>query len=75
MMEIDSYRSLVAAMAEYAVMDYRRAKARLKTEPDDADAKAMVGEVEEFLESDWFRELMDLSDIYVPRGILEEMDK
>ena len=72
MKAIDSYRSLVAAMAEHAVMDYRRAKARLKTEPDDAAAKAMVGEVEEFLESDWFRELMDLSEIYVPRGILEE---
>ena len=72
MMEIDSYRSLVAAMAEHAVTDYRRAKARLDSEPDDAAAKAMVGEVEEFLESDWFRELLDISEIYVPRGLLEE---
>ena len=72
MREIDSYRSLVAAMAEHAVMDYRRAKTRLEAEPDDVAAKAMVGEVEEFLESDWFRELLDLSDIYVPREILEE---
>ena len=61
MKEIDSYRSLVAAMVEHAVMDYRRAKARMKAEPDDAAAKAMVGEVEEFLESDWFRELLDIS--------------
>ena len=59
-------------MAEHAVMDYRRAKARLEAEPDDAAAKAMVGEVEEFLESDWFRELLDISELYVPRGILEE---
>ena len=72
MKAIDSYRSLVAAMAEHAVDDYRRAKARLEAEPDDAAAKAMVGEVEEFLESDWFRELLDISEIYVPRGILEE---
>ena len=56
-------------------MDYRRAKARLKAEPDDAAAKAMVGEVEEFLESDWFRELLDISEIYVPKGILEETGK
>ena len=75
MMEIDSYRSLVAAMAEHAVMDYHRAKARLEAEPDDVAAKAMVGEVEEFLESDWFRELLDISEIYVPRGILEETGK
>lgn len=75
MKAIDSYRSLVAAMAEHAVMDYRRAKARLDSEPDDVASKAMVGEVEEFLESDWFRELLDLSEIYVPRGILEEIGK
>ena len=47
----------------------------MEAEPDDADAKAMVGEVEEFLESDWFRELLDISEIYVPRGILEETGK
>ncbi len=75
MKTVDSYRALVAAMAERAVIDYRRAKARLKAEPDDADAKAMVGEVEEFLESDWFRELLDILEIYVPRGILEEIGK
>ena len=75
MREIDSYRSLVAAMAENAMTEYRKAKRRLETDPDDEKAKLTVTDVREFLESDWFRELLDLSDICVPRGILEEMDK
>ena len=72
MKAIDSYRSLVAAMAEHAVDDYRRAKLKLEVNPDDSSAKETVVEVEEFLESDWFRELLDISELYVPRGILEE---
>lgn len=75
MKAIDSYRSLVAAMAEHAVMDYRRAKLKLEVNPDDSFAKETVVEVEEFLESDWFRELLDFSEIYVPKGILEETGK
>ena len=69
---IDSYRSLVAAMAENAMTEYSKAKRRLESNPEDGKAKSTVTDVREFLESDWFRELMDLSDIYVPRGILEE---
>ena len=72
MSEIDSYRSLVAAMAENAMTEYRKARRRLEADPDDEKAKLTVMDVKEFLESDWFRELLDLSDIYVPRGILEE---
>ena len=75
MREIDCCRSLVVAMVEHAVMDYRRAKLKLEVNPDDSSAKETVVEVEEFLESDWFRELLDLSEIYVPRGILEEIGK
>ena len=75
MSEIDSYRSLVAAMAENAMTEYRKARRRLEADPDDEKAKSTVTDVREFLESDWFRELLDLSDICVPRGILEEMDK
>ena len=75
MSEIDSYRSLVAAMAENAMTEYRKARRRLDADPDDEKAKSTVLDVKEFLESDWFRELLDLSDICVPRGILEEMDK
>ena len=72
---IDSYRSLVAAMAENAMTEYSKARRRLESDPKDGKAKSTVTDVREFLESDWFRELLDLSDIYVPRGILEEMDK
>ena len=72
---IDSYRSLVAAMAENAMTEYRKARRRLEVDPDDEKAKMTVTDVREFLESDWFRELMDLSEIYVPRGILEETGK
>ena len=72
---IDSYRSLVAAMAENAMTEYHKARRRLEVDPDDEKAKMTVTDVREFLESDWFRELMDLSDIYVPRGILEEISK
>ena len=69
---IDSYRSLVAAMAENAMTEYRKARRRLEADPEDGKAKSTVTDVREFLESDWFRELLDLSDIYVPREILEE---
>ena len=69
---IDSYRLLVAAMAENAMTEYRKARRRLEADLDDEKAKQTVTDVREFLESDWFRELMDLSDIYVPRGILKE---
>lgn len=69
---IDSYRSLVAAMAENAMTEYRKARRRLDADPDDEKAKSTVLDVKEFLESDWFRELLELSEIYVPRGILEE---
>ena len=69
---IDSYRSFVAAMAENAMTEYRKARRRLEADPDDEKAKLTVTDVREFLESDWFRELLDLSDICVPRGILEE---
>ena len=69
---IDSYRSFVAAMAENAMTEYRKARRRLEADPDDEKAKLTVMDVKEFLESDWFRELLELSDIYVPRGILEE---
>ena len=69
---IESYRSLVAAMAGNAMTEYRKARRRLEADPDDEKAKLTVMDVKEFLESDWFRELLDLSDIYVPRGILEE---
>ena len=72
---IDSYRSLVAAMAENAMTEYRKARRRLEADPDDEKANSTLLDVKEFLESDWFRELMDLSDIYVPRGILEEISK
>ena len=72
---IDSYRSLVAAMAENAMTEYSKARRRLESDPDDEKAKLTVTDVREFLESDWFRELLDLSDIYVPRGILEETGK
>ena len=75
MREIDSYRSLVAAMVENAMTEYSKARRRLEADPDDEKAKLTVTDVREFLESDWFRELMDLSDIYVPRGILEEISK
>ena len=75
MREIDSYRSLVAAMAENAMTEYRKARRRLEADPDDEKAKSTLTDVREFLESDWFRELLDLSDICVPRGILEEMDR
>ena len=69
---IDSYRSLVAAMVENAMTEYRKARRRLEADPDDEKAKSTVTDVREFLESDWFRELLDISEIYVPRGILEE---
>ena len=69
---IDSYRSLVAAMAENAMTEYRKARRRLEADPDDEKAKSTVTDVREFLESDWFRELLDIAEIYVPRGILEE---
>ena len=72
MSEIDSYRSLVAAMAENAMTEYRKARSRLEADPDDEKAKSTVTDAREILDSDWFRELMDLSDIYVPRGIVEE---
>ena len=72
---IDSYRSLVAAMVENAMTEYRKARRRQEADPEDGKAKSTVTDVREFLESDWFRELMDLSDIYVPRGILEEISK
>ena len=75
MSEIDSYRSLVAAMAENAMTEYSKARRRLESDPEDAQAKSTVTDVREFLESDWFRGLLDLADICVPRGILEEMDK
>ena len=72
---IDSYRSLVAAMAENAMTEYRKARRRLEADPDDEKAKSTVTDVREFLESDWFRELLDISEIYIPRGILEETGK
>ena len=72
MKTVDSYRALVAAMAERAVIDYRRAKRRLDAAPDDVAAKATAEEAEVFLESDWFRELLDLSEIYIPMGVLKE---
>ena len=72
---IDSYRSLVAAMAENAMTEYRKARRRLEADPDDEKAKLTVTDVREFLESDWFRELLDIAEIYVPRGILEETGK
>ena len=72
MSEIDSYRSLVAAMAENAMTEYRKARRRLEADPDDEPAKLPAPDVREFLESDGFRELMDLSVVYVPGGILEE---
>ena len=52
MKTVDSYRALVAAMAERAVIDYRRAKRRLDAAPDDVAAKATAEEAEVFLESD-----------------------
>ena len=72
MREIDSYRSLVAAMAENAMTEYRKARRRLEADPDDEKAKLTVTDVREFLESDWFRELLYLSEIYIPRGVLKE---
>ena len=72
---IDSYRALVAAMAENAMTEYSKARRRLEADPDDEKAKSTVTDVREFLESDWFRELLDISEIYVPRGILEETGK
>ena len=72
MKTVDSYRALVAAMVERAVIDYRRAKRRLDAAPDDVAAKATAEESEVFLESDWFRELLYLSEIYIPRGVLKE---
>ena len=69
---IDSYRSLVAAMAENAMTEYRKARRRLEADPDDEKAKSTVTDVREFLESDWFRELLDFSELYVPWGVLEE---
>ena len=72
MMEIDSYRSLVAAMAENAMTEYRKARRRLEADPDDEKAKLTVTDVREFLESDWFRELLYLSEIHIPRGVLKE---
>ena len=75
MSEIDSYRSLVAAMAENAMTEYRKARRRLEADPEDGKAKLTVTDVREFLESDWFRELLDIAEIYVPRGILEETGK
>ena len=72
MREIDSYRSLVAAMAENAMTEYRKARRRLEADPDDEKAKLTVMDVREFLESDWFRELLYLSEIYIPRGVLKE---
>ena len=72
MREIDSYRSLVAAMAENAMTEYRKARRRLEADPDDEKAKLTVTDVREFLESDWFRELLYLSEIHIPRGVLKE---
>ena len=68
MKTVDSYRALVAAMAERAVIDDRRATRRLEAAPDDVAAKATAEEAEVFLESDWVRELLYLSEIHIPRG-------
>lgn len=58
---ISPWQRLANAIVEQAVTDFRKAQARVKAHPENADrAKAGVAELEVFFRSQWFEMLTDV---------------
>lgn len=58
---ISPWQRLANAIVEQAVTDFRKAQARVKAHPENADrAKAGIAELEVFFRSQWFEMLTDV---------------
>lgn len=58
---ISPWQMLANAIVEQAVTDFRKAQARVRAHPENADrAKAEIAELEVFFRSQWFEMLTDV---------------
>lgn len=59
--DIRPWEKLANAIVEQAVIDYRKARARVRANPENADrAKADLSALEVFFRSSWFEALTDV---------------
>ena len=56
----ESWEDLANGIIIQAVKDYRNARRRVRTKPDQKGARATIREVERFLRSRWYAQLTDL---------------
>lgn len=66
------WEDLAQAIILQAVTDYRKARKRVRTMPDQKAAQATIREIERFFRSPYFARLTDVDGEYLLRKLKEE---
>ena len=67
-----NWEDLANAIILQAVEDYRKARKRVRTRPDQKIAQATIREVESFFRSRWFAQLTDIDSEMLIKRLKEE---
>ena len=68
----DGYRQLAAAVINLAIKDREDAMRRIELDPKNKQAKELLMDCDEFFDSEWFEELLDVSGLEIN---IEEVKK
>lgn len=61
----DGYRQLAAAVINVAIKDREEAMRIIELNPENKQAKELLKDCDEFFDSEWFEELLDVSGLEI----------